>query len=468
MTCAQALTMLLPIAAAPVVAVDLDRSRPWEDEVVYVVILEKFFNANPANDVMAGTYGKERSRYEGGLWGGDIEGIRSKLDDFVDLGVTSLLIYPVMQNDRRPMGKFLTTGYRPTDYFRVDENFGDMHDLKRLVADAHSRGIKVILDMPLALPGFEHPYMNDPAHAAWFGKPTEYGIRHWDADNPEVADYLVEVAKFWRDESGCDGFRMDSAPLLSTEFWTRFVRDLKAGPDGRPTDFVILAELAIDPPKIGRIVRECGFDGAYDFSFDATQKVIGKSEKFGLLAKVLAAGEKHYPHPRRMMAQVDNYEVTEFLSVAKEPKQARLDVALTLLMTMDRVPFLYAGNEVGLVPKSAGDAFPADRRDRPAYKHLKRLIAMRKAEPILRRGDWSQVLSEKPIYAFLRTLTAGKILVVLNTSDKPAPLKTDLGKTPWKEIAFDDILQAHRSTKSAGDNTPLDLGPFEARVFKVR
>jgi glycosidase len=466
MICAQALALLLPIGPGP--GAGIDRHRPWEDEVVYVVILEKFFDGNTGNDAMARAYGGDRSKYQGGLWGGDIEGIRGKLDDLVDLGVTTLLVYPVMQNDRRPMGKFLTTGYRPTDYFKVDENFGDMHDLKRMVADAHARGLKVILDMPLALPGFEHPYLNDKAHAAWFGKPTEYGIRRWDADNPEVADYLVEVAKFWRDESGCDGFRMDSAPLLSTKFWSRFVRDLKAGPDGHPADFLILAELAIDPPKIGPIVRECGFDGAYDFSFDVTQKVIGKSEEFGLLSKVLSEGETLYPHPRRMMAQVDNYEVTEFLSVASEPKQARLDAALTLLLTIDRVPLLYAGNEVGLVPKSAGDAFPADRRDRPAYKHLKRLIAMRKAEPILRRGDWSEVLSQEPIYAFLRTLPAGQVLVVLNTSERPAPLKTDLGKTPWKDVALDDILQAHHQTKVAGDNTPLDLGPFEARVFKVR
>ncbi len=106
--------------------------RRWEDEVVYVVITQKFDNANPANDVMARRYRKDRDKYEGGFWGGDLQGVTRRLDDLADLGVTTLLIYPVMKNDERPAGKFLATGYRPIDLFRVDENFGDMDAMKAL------------------------------------------------------------------------------------------------------------------------------------------------------------------------------------------------------------------------------------------------------------------------------------------------------------------------------------------------
>ncbi len=106
-------------------------ARRWEDEIVYVIIIEKFFDGDPANDIMRGRFFKQRERYEGGLWGGDLKGVIGKLDDLRDLGVTTLLLYPVMQNDENPVGKFLPTGYRPKDYEHVDANFGDNAALRR-------------------------------------------------------------------------------------------------------------------------------------------------------------------------------------------------------------------------------------------------------------------------------------------------------------------------------------------------
>jgi 1,4-alpha-glucan branching enzyme len=98
----------------------------WRDEIVYVVIVHKFYNGDAANDVMPRRYGKDKARYEGGFWGGDLAGVIQKLDYIQSLGVTAILLYPVMANDTEPFGKYLATGYRPRDYYRVDENFGDL------------------------------------------------------------------------------------------------------------------------------------------------------------------------------------------------------------------------------------------------------------------------------------------------------------------------------------------------------
>ena len=107
-------------------------ARPWEDEIVYAIIIEKFWNGDPANDFMRTKFIHERHRYEGGYWGGDLKGVIAKLDDLVELGITTLLLYPVMQNDEGPIGKFLPTGYRPKDYEHVDRNFGDNATLSAL------------------------------------------------------------------------------------------------------------------------------------------------------------------------------------------------------------------------------------------------------------------------------------------------------------------------------------------------
>src|ERR1039458_4975711 len=127
--------------------------REWRDEIVYVVIVQKFCNGDTANDLMPRRYGKDKARYEGGYWGGDLAGIIQKLDYIESLGVTAILLYPIMANDSEPFGKYLATGYRPKDYFKVDENFGDLQTFKDLVARAHRRHLRVILDMPLGRAG---------------------------------------------------------------------------------------------------------------------------------------------------------------------------------------------------------------------------------------------------------------------------------------------------------------------------
>src|SRR6516162_6585507 len=132
--------------------------RDWQDEIIYVIVIQKWFNGNRTNDYMLSRFGPDKSRYEGGFWGGDLDGIIQKLDYLSSLGGTALLLYPVVANDTRPFGKYLTTGYRPRDYFQVDENFGDLDTFKRLVDGAHERKMRVILDLPLGLPGTEHPY----------------------------------------------------------------------------------------------------------------------------------------------------------------------------------------------------------------------------------------------------------------------------------------------------------------------
>ena len=182
--------MLAACAVALLFALPGD-SRPWEGEIVYVVITEKFFEGDASNNYMKDRFAKDRGRYEGGFWGGDLKGVIDRLDDLADLGVTAILLYPVMQNDESPVGKFLPTGYRPKDYEHVDRNFGDISTLRSLVDAAHARGMRVILDMPITLPGFEHPFLADPAKKDWFGPPTEYGVPRWKVENPEVADYLI-------------------------------------------------------------------------------------------------------------------------------------------------------------------------------------------------------------------------------------------------------------------------------------
>ena len=244
---------------------------------------------------MRGRFFKERERYEGGFWGGDLKGVIAKLDDLTDLGVTTLLLYPVMQNDESPVGKFLPTGYRPKDYEHVDNNFGDNATLRALVDAAHAREMHVILDMPLAMPGFEHPFLVDPAKRDWFAAPTEYGARRWKVENREVADYLIGVAKRWKERS-----RLRRLPPRFRSSSTGFLLETlrcRAEIGTATKGFLLLPELTIIPEEIGEFVTEAGFDGAYDFSAMTVREVFGKDEDVGKLS--LSPGKRSSSTPLR-------------------------------------------------------------------------------------------------------------------------------------------------------------------------
>lgn len=202
-----------------------------------------------------------------------------------------------------------------------------------------------------------------------------------------MADYLIGVSKRWKERSGCDGFRIDSAHRQPVAFWKRFVAELKAAPPRKA--FVILPELAIHPREIGKVVTEAGFDGAYDFSVLRVREVLGKGEDVGRLSFIAREAGQFYPSPPSMLAPIDNYE-DAFVSIAKEPKAARTGLALTYLLTIDRVPLLYAGNELGIAFRDVGGAFPADRRGSPFLKEVKALIALRRREPTLRRVPFAR------------------------------------------------------------------------------
>jgi glycosidase len=439
-------------------------TRRWEDEIVYVVIIEKFFNGDPGNDIMRERFLAERERYQGGYWGGDLSGVIAKLDDLTDLGVTTLLLYPVMQNDEAPVGRFLPTGYRPKDYEHVDKNFGDNATLRALVDAAHARKMHVILDMPLAMPGFEHPFLVDPAKRDWFADPTEYGARRWKVEKPDVADYVIAVSKRWKERSNCDGFRLDSAHLQPVSFWKRFVTELKSAPPQKA--FVLLPELTINPRKIGEFVTQAGFDGAYDFSALTVREVFGKDEDVGKLSFIANEARQFYPFPRTMMAPIDNYE-DAFASLAKEPKTKRTKLALTYQLMLDRVPLLYAGNELGVASHEVGAAFPADRHDSSFLKDVKALIALRKREPALRRGSFAEVFSRDKVYVFLRILGDDRILVVLNGSDKPKTFAMAIGDHAWRSIQLDDLIGGG-VTKAAGSEAPIQVEEFGGMIMRVR
>ncbi len=207
--------------------------------------------------------------------GGDLEGLRQHLDYFNQLGVTALWFTPVLENDSPdqefPSGRFSTYhGYATTDYYRVDPRFGTNDEYRQLVQEAHSKGLKVVMDMIFNHCGFEHPWVSDMPAKDWFNLPgwlkesggtsdsrgtsflqTSYKLtpvkdpyaseidlketqQGWfvstmpdlNQNNPHVMTYLIQNSIWWIETVGIDGIRMDTYPYAFIPGMARWMKML--------------------------------------------------------------------------------------------------------------------------------------------------------------------------------------------------------------------------------------------------
>ena len=185
--------------------------------------------------------------------GGDLEGVIKKLDYLKNLGINAIYLTPVFQSESNHK-------YDISDYYRIDEHFGDKETFSRLVKKAHAMGIRVVLDavfnhcskstvqfQDVIAKGKKSPYFN------WFIIHGDYVdtekvnyecfascnyMPKWNTSDAEVRKYLTDIATYWIKEYNIDGWRLDVSDEISHEFWRDFRRAVK----GAKPDCVLIGE----------------------------------------------------------------------------------------------------------------------------------------------------------------------------------------------------------------------------------
>jgi glycosidase len=321
---------------------------------------------------------------------GDLNGLIQKLDYINDgdpdsnrdLGVTCVWLMPVAQSPSYH-------GYDVTDYYRINRDYGTDEDFKRLVEEAHQRGIRVLVDLVLNHASSEHPYFKDALlnpgspYRDWFiWLPSHPGVKNpWGGDNwhrspvreeyyygffwggmPDlnfetraVREEAKKIAAFWLEELAVDGFRLDAVKHLVEEDDGRIVEHV-------PATHAFLREFADhvhdkapDAFTIGEVWDSIGamllyYPDQLDayFAFEASEAIIrsvregsGKTllQPFVRLQGELPAG--------RWSPFLRNHDQTRTIT-ALGGDVARAKMAATLLLTLPGLPFVYYGEEVGM------------------------------------------------------------------------------------------------------------------------
>lgn len=150
-----------------------------------------------------------------------------------------------------------------------------------------------------------------------------------------------------------------------------------------------------------------------------------------------------YPYPRSLVAQIDNYEMSQLAALAIAPQRERIALGLTAWLLLDRVPVLYPGTETGAVivdPDELWRLTPEQQRTRELTQQLLRL---RRANPALRRGTFQELLRSDTSYGYVRSSGDQSVAVLLNLSEEEQELTWDVTLTGgagrrWRRALTDD------------------------------
>ncbi|BBE24195.1 alpha-amylase [Arthrobacter sp. MN05-02] len=380
------------------------------------------------------------------------------LDYALELGASGLALGPVFASE--------THGYDTTDYFRIDPRLGTSEDFDTLVAEAHRRGLRILLDGVFNHTGrsfapFQDVLTDGPGAttAPWFlldwpdgaGPGTEPGYRDFEGhhhlvalnhDEPAVVDFVAGVMEYWLGR-GADGWRLDAAYAVPARFWAEVTTRVRSS---HPEAWFVGEYIHGD---YGSEVRAGGLDSATQYEL---WKAVWSSLNDANLFELAAALERHNALLAGFapLTFIGNHDVTRIASKLIDP--ALLPHAVAVLLTVGGTPSVYYGDEQGyrgvkedraggdddvrpLFPPSPGDLSPVGR---PTYQVHQELIGIRRRHPWLHRAT-TQVLQ-----------LSNELLVYRVEADGEAPLVV--------------ALNLARDTRSAGTGGAASVLAGQATV----
>ena len=448
-------------------------------DVIYLITPDRFADGDTTNDNVAGMLDTLNRSNAYGRHGGDIQGIIDHLDYLHDLGVTTLWMNPLVEDNASSASYH---GYAVTDLYRIDPRFG-MNTLYRdLVDQAHKRGLKIIMDHVNNHIGINHPWIKNLPTPDWlngavtdhqkaFHSKIELSDIHTDSvvkskathgwftdympdlnqSNPFVGTYLIQSTIWWIESTGLDGIREDTYPYIDPTFRAQWCRAILE----EYPHFNIVGEVWIlDPVYLAPYQKASYFPKAFDPGlpsitdfglYNAFDQVFADSESIGRVFECLTK-DFLFPAPNNLVTFLDNHDIPRIMFRLKGDMK-RLNLALTLLLTTRGIPEVLYGTEIGMMGgKDHGSlradfpgGFPGDRRDaftevgrtpeeNDIFDFTRELLLLRKEHRALTEGTLVHFKPVNEVYVYLRVTRGERVLVVLNNSRQ----KQTVDLTPYQ------------------------------------
>ncbi|KFZ43791.1 alpha-glycosidase [Anoxybacillus flavithermus] len=419
--------------------IDVFKAPNWVKDIVwYQIFPERFANGNPRlnppNTLPWGSVEPTTTSF----FGGDFEGIIEQLDYLVELGINGIYFTPIFKAPSNHK-------YDTIDYFEIDPQFGDKQTFKRLVEACHEKGIRVMLDAVFNHSGYyfapfqdvlqngEKSRYKDWFHIREFPLQTE-PIPNYDTfafvpempklntENPEVKQYLLDVATYWIREFDIDGWRLDVANEVDHQFWREFRQAVKA----IKPDVYILGEIWHDAMPW---LRGDQFDAVmnYPFTNGALNYFAKENVKASEFAHTIVNVLHNYPQNVNEVAfnLLGSHDTPRILTQCDEQKE-KVKLMFTFQLSFSGSPCIYYGDEIGL---TGGQdplcrkcmVWEKEKQDHDLFAHVQTLISLRKQYRALRFGEFHvlETNDETNHIAYVKTYDDETIVCVLNNGEAP-------------------------------------------------
>ncbi len=443
-------------------------------DFIYLLMPDRFSNGDYSNDKISGM--KDQSLNRDSIYdrhGGDLQGVINHLDYLQSLGITSLWMTPVIEND---MPNRTEHGYAFTNHYKIDPRLGGEKAYLALSDSLHARGMKLIQDAVYNHIGFYNFLVQDGPSKDWLHQFPEYTQTNYrdqlyfdpyaapsekkvltdgwftqmmpdmNQENPFVANFLIQHAIWSVEKFGVDGWRIDTYIYNNLEFMNRCNKALT---DEYPNITMFgetwvhgTANQAYFAQNIFEIPFKSNLQGVTDFQtlfygiLPAVNEKTGWTDGVNKLYTTLS-NDFLYTNPTRNVIMLDNHDLSRFFSVVNEDVD-KLKIALAWLMTCRGIPQMYYGTEVlmpgitqphdGFVRKDfpggwkndkksgfTGEGLSKEEKDFQSY--VKKLGQFRLQSSALKTGKMMQYIPKNGVYTYFRYDDAQTVMCVMNPQE---------------------------------------------------
>lgn len=473
-------------------------------DFVYLLMPDRFSNGDPSNDRVPGL--RDQSLNRDSIYdrhGGDFQGIINHLDYLKDMGVTTVWMTPVLEND---MPHRTEHGYAFTDHYQIESRLGGALMYKKLSDELHRRGMKLIQDAVYNHVGSYHFTVLDPPMKDWLHQwpsftQTSYRdqvlfdpyaatndkkkmsdgwfvhqMPDMNQDNPYVAQFLIQHALWSVEEFGVDGWRIDTYAYNDLVFMNRCNKALvdeypkmtmfgETWVHGVPNQSYF-CENNYNIPFKSNLQATTDFQTLFYGIQPAVNEPFGWTEGVNKLYTT-AAQDFVYKNPMRQVIFLDNHDLPRFYSVVGEDT-AKYKMALGWLLTFRGVPQLYYGDEIlmtgftnpdgnvrldfkGGWAEDKDNKFTAAGRtekEENVFQFIKTLANFRKRSSAITSGKMMQYIPQDGVYTYFRYDNQQTVMVIMNTSVDTR--QVDMGR-------FEERTKGFTSARSVTDGSVMDL-----------
>ena len=488
-------------------------------DFMYLIMPDRFSNGDASNDRIAGMRDQTLNRDTVfNRHGGDLKGIENKLDYLTSLGVTTLWLNPVIENN---MPDRTEHGYAFTDHYKVDPRLGGNVAYSQLIDAAHNKGLKVIQDAVYNHVGLHHVTVQDQPMRDWLHQWPSYTNTSFkdqvlfdpagsnvdkkimadgwftrqmpdlNQNNPHVAAFLIQHAIWTVEEFGVDGWRIDTYAYNDLAFMNRCNKALE---DEYPKLTMFGETWVHGVINQGYFVQnnfdipfKSNLQAATDFQTlwgitDAMTKDFGWTDGVNKLYTILAQ-DFVYKDPMRNVIFLDNHDIARFYSVVGENVE-KYKSSINWLLTCRGIPQFYYGGEIALTgftspndgyvrqdfpggwPGDSSNKFTAQGRtdkENQVWNHISRLAKFRKQSSAITTGKMMQFVPEDGVYVFFRYDAKQTVMTVMNTAKEKKSIA--LKRFEERTKGFSKMRNVHTGETVSLGNVILE--PTASAVYEL-